>query len=1263
MRFFNGKALNTSSLFLIGFSLILSSCINYKLHKAELNPGNKIDEPISDTLQLTHSIFLIGDAGGSQKNKEPLPALQLLEQHLKKAPEQSSVVFLGDNIYPNGFASKIEAAERTTDEFKLNAQLKTIEDYPGNVFFVAGNHDWYKHGLDGLKREKKFIEKHLDREDVLMPRPGCGDPEVVKINKDLTLILIDTQWWLTNWTNEPEMNDGCDVKSRDLFGPFFEEAIKKNRTKNIVVAMHHPMFSVGAHGGQFNLRQHLFPLTDVKPNLWIPLPLIGSLYPAYRSTIGSRQDLPNSRYKELRDIVVSSAKKNGSFIFAAGHEHNLQYIEKAQQHFIVSGSGSFTSPTKLDSGSEFAYGANGFSKIDFYEDGSAWVQFWVTKDGQKMGELVFKKKIKGPLESIKNKQIEAWDYTLFESGQKSIKVPIGSTDFSKNNFGRLMWGDHYRDVYPLEVEAPILDLTKYKGGVAPIKRGGGYQTNSLRLEAPNGKQYTMRSIKKDASRTVPYPYNKTFVLDIVKDYFSSAHPLSALAIPDMSTPLNIPHAVPELYYVPMQPTLGEFNGDYGNALYLIEERPDDDVWQDAPNFGNPDEVVNTFKTLENVMEEHNHLIDQKAVIKARLFDIVLGDWDRHDDQWRWAQFEENDQKIYRPIPRDRDQAFSNYDGLLTGLARWTLPYTRQLRTFEGELYKLNWISFNARQFDRTFMTELEWSDWLDAAKFIQENLSDQVIEDAFKNNWPENVYLISGPKIIESLKNRRDSLVHEIRPFYETLAKRVDVVGTEKKDLFAIQKLKNGLNIKVYDTNKEGDREALLYERTFLSKETKQVNIYGLGDDDLFMLEGAFKNSIKIRIIGGLGEDTYIESGEGKGGKPILVYDTKQEKKIANLHPSTKTKFTDNPIYNTYNRKSKDYESDYNFFIPSVSFNPDDGLLLGLLAARTTYGFKKDPYASLNQFNGNFALATAGVRLSYKGIFNDLFGAWGIRQEAVYQSALYTTNYYGLGNDTRNLEERNGKNFNRVRQKLFSYRPAIFREFSKSNYYFFGPTFEFIDIEKTPNRIFEFEETEFPDKVFEGLSFLGFEGGVEYVNTDNSAFPSKGFTFQTILGYKTTLNLEDRSFGYIDTKVGFYQKLDFKGNIVFATRVGVSYRENDEFIFYHGSKLGGIGPESNFRGLRRDRFIGKTAFFQNIDLRLKLLREDNTSLPLNLGIYGGLDHGRVWYPGESFESETWHYSYGGGLFISPFDIVTINMGLFKNDEGISRFNLGSSFFF
>ena len=130
---------------------------------------------------------------------------------------------------------------------------------------------------------------------------------------------------------------------------------------------------------------------------------------------------------------------------------------------------------------------------------------------------------------------------------------------------------------------------------------------------------------------------------------------------------------------------------------------------------------------------------------------------------------------------------------------------------------------------------------------------------------------------------------------------------------------------------------------------------------------------------------------------------------------------------------------------------------------------------------------------------------------------------------------------------------------------------------------------------------------------------------------------------------------------MFATRIGLQHRFGDGFEFFQAASLGGPGPKANFRGVRRTRFIGRTAFYQNTDLRWKLVDSANPTLPFSVGVTAGFDHGRVWLDEE--DSDVWHYSYGGGLWISPFDLFVVNAGLYRGDEGEVRALVSGGFFF
>ena len=428
----------------LGLMLLLTlsnACANYKLHYSTKDTADWQNEVPPTDLKVRHTMYLIGDAGGAEPGELIPKPIQLLGKTLQNEDENSSVVYLGDNIYPNGLAPKDNKEERERDEFKLKAQLDILKDYKGEVYFIPGNHDWYKWGLDGVKRQKKFIEAYLGREDVFHPKPGCGDPEEIKINDQLALVIVDSQWYLENWDGEYEINNGCEIKSREVFSSYFEEAIKGNRNKNIVIAMHHPPFCNGQHGGNATLKEHIFPLTLLNDNLYIPLPIIGSIAPFYRANLGNIQDVSHPKYQEMVNSMIGAARKNGSFIFASGHEHSLQYFEKENQAFIVSGAGSKESATNMTNGAIFSYGKGGFSKIDFYEDGSAWMEF-IAADGAEEGRVVYRKKIKGPLADA-----VAEPKTDYEQYPATETRPLTDQPFGSGPVYEFFWGKHYRKAY------------------------------------------------------------------------------------------------------------------------------------------------------------------------------------------------------------------------------------------------------------------------------------------------------------------------------------------------------------------------------------------------------------------------------------------------------------------------------------------------------------------------------------------------------------------------------------------------------------------------------------------------------------------------------------------------------------------------------------------------------------------------------------------------------------------------------------------------
>lgn len=1185
---------------------------------------------------LVHSMYLLGDAGYSPMGKVA-PAVRLLGNKLRIADKNSSLVILGDNIYPDGLRPK-DHPEYAQDTHSLNVQLDIIKKFKGKPYIIPGNHDWRYDGRQAVLRQQKYVHKYLGRDDIFYPQDACSGPEKEKLDDSIVLLLIDTQWWIANWDEDPLMNEKCDAKSKTVFLTHFHDMLKKNRDKTVIVALHHPMNTSGSHGGQYSLKDHIFPFTQVQKDLYIPLPGVGTVLNQIRSNIGVRQDVNYPPLFELRQSILNKAKEFDNVIFVSGHDHNLQLIEDVHP-FIVSGSGSKESPARAGGNATFTYGSNGFAQLDFYENGEVWARFWATKEGADEAALLFEKRI---LEAPEH--VQEFDFTEYEARKDSVTMTLyDPEELEKGGIHRLLWGNLHRDVYGVPVTVPVLDLDTIYGGLKVVRKGGGNQTHSLRLEAEDGRQYVMRSMEKDAGRILGGVLRGTFVVELMRDVFTFSHPYAAFVVPGLASAAGIYHTNPKLYYVPKQPALGKYNKNFGGGLYLFEERPDDDR-SDVASFGRSKEIISTPDVIQNLRDNHKHKIDQPFVLRSRLFDMVIGDWDRHEDQWRWAGFpgKEKGQTIYRPIPRDRDQPFSKFDGLIPNFLNRTVPLTRNMQSFDKDIRTIRWYNNYARHFDRVFLNELDWEVWEKQVAHLQANLTDDVIENAIKQ-WPPSVYAKSGEDVISKIKGRRDGLLEIAKGYYEVLAKEVDVVGTNKDDGFEVIRLNDDqTRVRVYDLD-DGERDKLMYERIFNRKETKEIHLYGLDEEDEFDIEGDVKKGILIRIVGGRDKDKVHEnSSVSSWRKKTKVYDSKKGNKLK-LGKEGLDRTSDRYLYNVYDHQDRNI--DYRNVLPAIGFNPDDGLYLGGRLTFTRFGFKKPPYSIKHKFDAKYAFATGAFDVGYNGEFTDIFGRWDFGIDGRWFSSQYVVNFFGLGNESQNFERNRTLDFHRVRKGGASVTPAIQYRFRNEGVFKIKGLYQSHFIEETANRFILSEDANIDPRAFDTQFFTGLGVSYHYENYDVKPAPTKGFKFLLDGGWQTNVDEIDQDFFKLESELAIYQRLDYKGNIVLATQVGGTHLFGD-FQFFQAAVIGGT---NSLRGFRQERFAGRSAFYHSSDLRFRFGNEVSTYVaPLSFGIFGSYDYGRVWFDNES--SNTWHQSYGGGIWLSTLGALSISASLHHSEE-------------
>jgi len=306
-------------------SCILLSCGTSNPYYAQQYSGPVAADSL-DQKEIDYSIYLIGDAGLPNLTGED-KTLSTLATHLQQSGSNSSTLFLGDNIYENGMPANTSGEERKIAEQKIIQSLQTLTSYPGKAFFLPGNHDWRK-GRDRVLAQEKFIEQYPDIGAEYIPSNGCPGPVSINLSEDWILIAIDSEWWINQSLKANVTEDGCKQQTRDEVINTTKEIVNNNSQQNLLVTFHHPLYSSGAHGGYFSWKDHLFPLTNIKKWLYLPLPVIGSTYPIYRKLGLSRQDIKNSHYQEFKKQILEATENAEHLFFASGHEHSLEFFEK-----------------------------------------------------------------------------------------------------------------------------------------------------------------------------------------------------------------------------------------------------------------------------------------------------------------------------------------------------------------------------------------------------------------------------------------------------------------------------------------------------------------------------------------------------------------------------------------------------------------------------------------------------------------------------------------------------------------------------------------------------------------------------------------------------------------------------------------------------------------------------------------------------------------------------------------------------------------------
>ena len=778
---------------------------------------------------------------------------------------------------------------------------------------------------------------------------------------------------------------------------------------------------------------------------------------------------------------------------------------------------------------------------------------------------------------------------------------------------RVMLGRHYRDLWTTPVRVAVLDLARVGGGLTPAKRGGGRQTKSLRFQGVDGRVYVFRSVDKDPAGAMPPELRRTFVQDILQDQISSSHPAGALVVAPLLDAAGVLHVEPRLYVLADDARLGEFRRGFAGMLGQLEERPPKVPDEEDTVFTGVTKIVSTTKLWEELDRDPANRVDSRAYLTARLLDVYVGDWDRHADQWRWARFDEGDARVWRPIPRDRDQAFSRLDGFLPWLARYYHPDVVGFGRSYPDMVGLNW---DARALDRRLLTDLERQVWDSTAAALQVRLSDSVI-DAAVRRLPAEYYRLDGAVLARSLKQRRDGLGQAAGRFYALLARDVDVHATDQAELAEVDRHADGtvtLRLSRRDPRSGAARGTPFYRRTFRPGETGEVRVYLQGGDDRTVVRGSGRR-IAVRVIGGGQRDELVDSSRAG----VRFYRDSAGSRLAPLQAPP-----------------RDWGARWNPLV-RVLFARDLGLILGVGETVTGYRFRRAPYASRQTLWVNFATGPQRFRVDYAGDFRGI--AWGLGATlTAWASGIEVLRFHGFGNETAAPRP---DDYYKVKQQAYSVAPALVVPFSERVRFSVGPLVKLAETTLEPGTFIDSLKPYGVGRLRRIAARADFR--VDARNRPRAA-SAGAFLDVGASAYPAAWDVT-APFQEAHADAALYLTAPV------PTRPTLAVRAQGKKVWgrYPFDEAAYLGGATTVRGFAEHRFAGDAALAGSAELRLSLFRFF-LLVPEQFGLFGLGDVGRVYLAGES--SDRWHTGVGLGAwvaFLSPGN--TLSAAYARSSEG------------
>ena len=775
--------------------------------------------------------------------------------------------------------------------------------------------------------------------------------------------------------------------------------------------------------------------------------------------------------------------------------------------------------------------------------------------------------------------------SLAASPVPSQESPAGDSliaagpQFRVGGIGRIFSGSRYRDLWTTPIASPALDLSELHGGLAPVAADSGLNTGILYLRATDGHTYAFRRVDRDPTPGLPQYVRTELTASTLKDLSAARHPGAPLVVEALAPAAGITVAAARLVRLADDPALGPWREAFGGRLGYLADAP--------PELSN--DVQATATLLRELDKPESAPVDTAAYLRERLFDLFLGHWDLATVEWRWAL----DRAAARwiPLPRDRDAAFANYDGMIVGLASGTVP---AFAAFGGRYAKQLGLMPYQRAVDRRLLAGVTRERWDSAARSMQAGLTDAVIHTAVGRLPPEYAAR-SGPRLAARLRLRRDSLSEAAHRLYRMLSSEVEVYASTGADRATALRSGKTLNLEL----------STGYHRKLDLSETAEVRLFLLGGADTLDLRGQEQRAPRLLVTA---PSSLEVTGDSNPRRRVEIVEAGRSEL-----PDAKRSDT----VRTYPTSGSTYAP-----LSWFALNTDVGLLFGAGISRTGYGLGYGAWRSRQYARAAYATTPDEVAIEYVGEFRRRHSPTSFSLDA-RRSGIDVLRFFGFGNEAARTQDLD---YYRLSNRFIAVIPAVHLASGRQTTVSVSAIVKHVQTDTTGDNLIG-------DATPYGVPNFGQVGlglSLRHDSRDRPNFARSGSHLTLGMNWYPWVWDANESFGKASASVAGYFTPHWFDNLTLALRLSGEIALG-QYPYHEAVYLGGA---KSLRGYEPQRYAGDAGVLANSEARLEVARLP-VGAPLDFGIVGIADLGRVWLEGE--ESDVWHAGTGGGVWLALAD--------------------------